>query len=179
MKKWILALFLVSAANAQWSMGWRAELTTWNTSIQPLPLWGTVAHPGGQLDLQFQPRSWRVGLFAGLGGDPHRPMEATSAEVGVRGDLVKIKRFAVTGEASLGIFYAPSFNAQCGNYEEMYDCHPTAPPEFCPWFSTNVGFGTRVEVNKTFALEPLKVRYMSPYGIGPRWEVSSGFRVKL
>jgi len=203
------------------SVGARAALVSWNEKFAPLPLWGTRIHPAGDIDVAYKPKDWplQMNIFVEAGADPHRTGEATSISVGMRADVYRhgqlkgnprMPKFAVTAEAAIGVYEAPSFNAQCGGYEEQYDCEAAhkvpvmypggtpggplvyrpgvglvtfrttlTPPEECFWASTNIGIGTRYAVSKRFALEPVKVEYLSPYGIGPRWRISAGFRVYL
>lgn len=177
-KTLLLALCALSA-HAQLSMGFMASTTTWGTGFYDLqtPGWVAVAggHPGGLIDLQ-----WKSGYLE-LGGDPHRPREASSILAGLRHDLYHRGRVHLYGQVSAGVFMAPSFNEYCWSYEyENGDCGAgLMPPEYCWWFTTSVGGGARIQIKPKFSLEPARFEYLAVYGIGPRYRFSAGFRVGL
>jgi hypothetical protein len=164
-------------AQGPFTLGFRAGADSWDANFGSLPGWGTRLHPRGGIDFTFQPTSWKVGLFAGLDGDPHRSGEASSIDFGLRGDILKHGRHAFTGLASVGLFKGPNWSEYGCTYEWPY-CHITGPPEECWWATVTMGLGWRINISPHWALEPITVEYPSPYGIGPRWRFSTGFRIR-
>lgn len=160
-----------------------ASTTTWGLGFYDLqtPGWTAVVggHPGGIIDLQYDLKG--LGIFAEAAGDPHRPTEATGFSMGVRHDVGRKGPFHFYAQMSAGVFMAPSFLEYCGSYEYRHgDCGAgNKPPENCFWLSYNGGLGLRIQVTKKFAIEPARAEYLSPYGIGPRYRFSAGFRVGL
>lgn len=174
----LLCLLFQASSNAQgsWSTGLSAAETSWNYNFQPLqtPNWDQKLHPSGVVDVQ-----WRH-VFVEAGGDPHRPRESSTLGAGFRADLLRVRRFSLYGQVSVGGVLAPSFLEYCGGYEYKPDCHAgNEAPEYCWWWSLNAGLGTRVRLTRHLALEPLRVEYLNPFAIGPRWRLGSGFRVSF
>lgn len=179
MRLLLLATFTIAAQAQNWSIGGMTGINTWDTGFHDLQTPGWVAHWGGHpvgvIDLQ-----WKSG-YVEIGGDPHRPKEATSAFAGLRHDLVKRGRWSLYGQVSAGVFEAPSFLEYCGSYEYRNgDCGAgNLPPEYCPWLSLNAGAGVKVRLSKRFWLDLGRGEYIAVYGIGPRFRFLTGFRIGL
>jgi hypothetical protein len=150
--------------------------TSWTAKFDyaQTPGWDQKVHPGGLVDFQ-----WKH-LFGEAAGDPHRIYEVSELAGGLRTDFLRRKHFAIFGQVALGVYEAPSWIEYCGSYEYLGgDCHAGGkPPEYCWWFTTDVGGGIRIPLSRRFALEE-KIEYINPYAIGPRWRFSSGFRIHL
>ena len=182
MKKLFLFLLFAIPCYGQTSFGGSATYTTWTAKFDfaqsPGKGWEVKGHPTGLIDVQ-----WRY-LFGEAVGDPHRTGEASELAGGVRYDFLRRRHIAIFGQVALGIFEAPSWLEYCGSYEYLGgNCGAGAkPPEYCWWFTTDVGVGVRIPLRRRdsmfarWALEE-KVEYLNPYAIGPRWRFSSGFRV--
>lgn len=175
----IAVLLVLLSAHVCWgsevTATFLANDTSWDVGFNDLQTPGWVAdplggHPGGSFGIAYKL------FYAEIGGDPHRPREATTVVGGIRHDIVHFRRLHFYGQGGVGMLMAPSFLEYCGSYEYRNgDCGAgNEDPEFCWWFMLHAGVGLNLHLPHGITWEIGRFEYYAPYAISPRYRVSTG-----